>query len=89
MTSLEYENLERKGPLLNEKLTKMFQDLIWKNTKPEEIENLLRSVLPLENIEGLEPNKANTEIWRTISHQTKLADLKLQKALCSNCKYGL
>ena len=89
MTLLEYENLERKGPLLNEKLTKIFQDLIWNNTKPEEIENLLRSVLPSENIEGLEPNKANTEIWRTISYHTKLADLKLQKVLCSNCKYDL
>ena len=88
MTLLEYENLERKGPLLNEKLTKIFQDLIWNNTKPEEIENLLRSVLPSENIEGLEPNKANTEM-RTISYHTKLADLKLQKVLCSNCKYDL
>ena len=76
--SLEYENIERKGPLLNEKLTKMFQDLIWNNTKPEKIENLLKSVLPPENIEGLEPNKVNIEIWRTISHQTKSADLKLQ-----------
>ena len=30
-TSLEYENTERKRPPLNEKLTKCFQDLIWKN----------------------------------------------------------
>ena len=50
----------------------------WNNTKPEKIENLLKSVLSPENIEGLEPNKVNTEIWRTISHQTKSADLKLQ-----------
>ena len=76
--SLEYENIERKGPPLNQKLTKIFQDLIWNNTKPEKIENLLKSVLPPENIEGLEPNKVNIEIWRTISHQTKSADLKLQ-----------
>ena len=26
--SLEYENIEKKGPPLNEKLTKSFQDLI-------------------------------------------------------------
>ena len=70
--------MERKGPPLNQKLTKIFQDLIWNNTKPEKIENLLKSVLPPENIEGLEPNKVNIEIWRTISHQTKSADLKLQ-----------
>ena len=76
--SLEYENKARKGPPLNQKLTKIFQDLIWNNTKPEKIENLLKSVLPPENIEGLEPNKVNIEIWRTISHQTKSADLKLQ-----------
>ena len=44
----------------------------------EKIENLLKSVLPPENIEGLEPNKVNIENWRTISHQTKSADLKLQ-----------
>ena len=76
--SLEYENIARKGPPLNEKLTKIFQDLIWNNTKPEKTENLLKSVLPPEIIEGLKPNKVNIEIWRTISHQTKSADLKLQ-----------
>ena len=61
---------------------------------PETIENLLKSVLPPENIEGLEPNKVNIEIWRTISHQTKSADLEIAgyagsgaKILCSNCKY--
>ena len=59
-------------------MTKTFQDLIWNNTKPEKVENLLGSVLPPENIGGLEPNKVNIEIWRTISDQTKLADLKLQ-----------
>ena len=44
--SLEYKNIERKRPLLNDKLTNMFQDLIWNNTKPEKIDNLLKSVLP-------------------------------------------
>ena len=76
--SLEYKNIERKWSPLNEKLTKNFQDLIWNNTKPEKVENLLKSVLPPENSEGLEPNKVNIEIWKTISHQTKSADLKLQ-----------
>ena len=76
--SLEYENIERKRPPSNEKLTKIFQDLIWSNTKPEKIGNLLKSVLPPENIEGLGPNKVTIEVWRTISHQTKSADLKLQ-----------
>ena len=74
--SLEYENIERKGPSLNEKLTRIFQDLIWNKTKPEKIKNFLNSVLPPDNIEGLEPSKVNIEIWRTISHQTKSADLK-------------
>ena len=76
--SLEYEKIERKGPPLNEKLTQICQDLIWNKTKPEKIDNLLKSVLPRENIKGLEPNKVNIKTWRTISHQTKSADLKLQ-----------
>ena len=84
--SLEYENI-------NEKMTKIFQDLIFNNTKPEKIENLLKSVLPLENIEGLESNKVNIEIWRTISHQTKSAEIaeyagSCANVLCSNCTYG-
>ena len=33
---------------------------------------------PPENFEGLEPNKVNIAIWRTILHQTKSANLKLQ-----------
>ena len=35
--SFEYENIEEKGPPLNENLTKIFQDLIRKkkNRKPE------------------------------------------------------
>ena len=44
--SLEYENIERKGPPLNEKLTRIFQDLIWNNTKPEKIENLKKCFTP-------------------------------------------
>ena len=77
----------RKEPPLNQKLTKIFQDLIWNNTKPEKIENLLKSVLPPEKIEDLEPNKVNIEIWRTISDQTKSVDLKLQnmQALEQKC----
>ena len=63
-----HRNIERKGPPLNEKLTKSFQDLICNNTKPEKIENLLKSVLLPENIEDLEPNKVSIEIWRTIPH---------------------
>ena len=69
--------MERKGSPLNEKLTKFFQDLTWTNTKPKKIDNLLKSVLLPQNIKGLELNKVNIEIWRTISLQTKSADLKL------------
>ena len=59
--SMEYEKIERKGPPLNDKLTKNFQDLIWNNTKSEEIENLLNSVLLTENFEGLEPSKVGKQ----------------------------
>ena len=31
--SLEYENIERKGPPLNKELTKNFRNLIWNNPK--------------------------------------------------------
>ena len=53
---------------------------IWFGTTQnlKKIQNLLKSVLSPENIEGLEPNKVKIEIWRNISHQTKSADLKLQ-----------
>ena len=57
--SLEYQNIERKEPPFNEKLTKIFQDWIWNNTKPEKIEDFSKSVLPPENTEGLEPNEVN------------------------------
>ena len=43
--SLEYENIERKGPPLNEKLPQIFQDLIWNNTEPEKFDNLLKKIL--------------------------------------------
>ena len=78
--SFEYENIEEKGPPLNENLTKNFQDLIRKKKTEnlKKIENLLKSVLPPENIEGLKPNKINIEIWRIISNQPKSAYLKLQ-----------
>ena len=75
---MEYENIKRKKLPLNKKLAKKKKDLIWNNTKPEKIDNILKSVLLPENIEGLEPSKVNIEIWKTISHQTKSADLKLQ-----------
>ena len=75
---MEYENIERKKLLLNEKLAKKIKDLIWNNTKPEKNDNILKSVLPPENIEGLESRKVNIKVWKTISHQTKSADLKLQ-----------
>ena len=34
--------------------------------------------MPPENINGLEANKVNSEVWRQIAHQTKSFDLKLQ-----------
>ena len=44
----------------------------------EKFENLLKEVLPPKNINGLEANKVNSEIWRQIAQQTKSFDLKLQ-----------
>ena len=40
--SLEYENIERKGPPLNEELTKIFSKSDLKQPKLEKIENLLK-----------------------------------------------
>ena len=38
--------MSKKGSLLKKKLTNIFQDLTWSNTKPDKIENLLKNVLP-------------------------------------------
>ena len=47
----------KKGPPLNENIAKLFQNL-------QKFENLLKKVLPPDNINGLEANKVNSEIWQ-------------------------
>ena len=57
---------KERGPPLNENIAKLFQKLVY-NEK-----------LPPGNINRLEANKVNFEIWGQIAHQTKSFDLKLQ-----------
>ena len=46
--------------------------------KDEKYQTLVQDTDPPENLEGLEPNKVNVEVWRTMTHKTKSHDVKLQ-----------
>lgn len=43
----------------------------------EKLETLSKEVLPVENVNGSDANKVNSEIWRQIPHQTKSLDTNL------------
>ena len=72
------EKCEKRGPPLNENIAKLFENVEYNNINIEKLENFLHEILPPENINGLEANKVNSEIWRQTAHQTKSFDLKLQ-----------
>ena len=76
--SQDLEKCEERGPPLNENIAKLFRNLVYNDINVEKLENLSKEVLPPENINGLEANKVNSEVWRQIAHQTKSFDLKLQ-----------
>ena len=76
--SQDLEKCEERGPPLNENIAKLFRNLVYNDINVEKLENLFKEVLPPENINGLEANKVNSEVWRQIAHQTKSFDLKLQ-----------
>ena len=72
------EKCEKRGPPLNENIAKLIENVVYNNINVEKLEIFLQKILPPENINGLEANKVNSEIWRQIAHQTKSFDLKLQ-----------
>ena len=72
------EKCEKRGPPLNENIAKLTENVVYNNINVETLEKFLQEILPSENINGLEANKVNSEIWRQIAHQTKSFDLKLQ-----------
>ena len=74
----DLEKCEERGPPPNENIAKLFQNLVYNDINVEKLENRLREVLPPENINRLEANKVNSEIWQQIAQQTKSFDLKLQ-----------
>ena len=74
----DLEKCEERGPPFNENIEKCFQNLVYNDISNEKLENLLKEVLPPENINGLDTNKVNSEIWGQKAHQTKSFDLKLQ-----------
>ena len=74
----DLEKCVKRGPPVNENIAKLFQNLVYNDINIEKLENLLKEVLPPENITGLEANKVTSEIWQQIAHQTKSFDLKLQ-----------
>ena len=38
----------------------------------------MEEIFPPENIEGLEVNKVNVEVWRKDSHSTKHSDIRFE-----------
>ena len=75
----EYERTEKRvPPISSEKLQKVTQDLIWGIYRTEKFEQVMEEIFPPENIEGLEVNKVNIEVWRKISHSTKHSDIRFQ-----------
>ena len=68
--SQDLEKCEERRPPLNKDIAKLFQNLVYIDINVEKLENLLKKVLPQENINGIEANKVNSEIWRQIAHQT-------------------
>ena len=68
--SQDLEKCEERRPPLNKYIAKLFQNLVYIDINVEKLENLLKKVLPQENINGIEANKVNSEIWRQIAHQT-------------------
>ena len=68
----------KKGPPLNQNFGSPFQNNMYNEINVEKPENLLKAILLPENINGLEANKVNSEIWRQVAHQFKSFYLKLQ-----------
>ena len=77
--SSEYEPSGEKGPAVQEKLAKIFQDLVQGIHKEEKFNSVVDSINPPCNVEGLEVTKVNTEVWRRMSRTARSNDLKLQK----------
>ena len=84
--SSEYEPSGEKGPAVQEKLAKIFQDLVQGIHKEEKLNSLIDSINPPCNVEGLEVTKVNTEVWRRMSRTAWSNDLKLQKLQASVIK---
>ena len=69
--SQEFGKTDINGPPINEKLTNIFQDLTYGIFKVEKLEKLLNDIASPENMEGLEVNKVNDDVWTKIAHKTK------------------
>ena len=70
--------MKKEDLLLMKIFQNFFKNLVYNDISVEKLENLLKEVLPPENLDGLEANKVNSEIRRKIAHQTKSLDLKSQ-----------
>ena len=78
--------MKKEDLLLMKIFQNFFKNLVYNDISVEKLENLLKEVLPPENLDGLEANKVNSEIRRKIAHQTKSLDLKSQNLHKTNFK---
>ena len=75
----EYERIEKRERLISsEKFQKVTQGLICGIYRIEQFEQVMEGIFPSENIEGLEVNKLNIEVWRKISHSAKHSYIRFQ-----------
>ena len=74
--SQEFGKTDIKGPPINEKLTKIFEDLTYGIFKEKTLGKLLNDITSPENIEGLEVTKVNKEVWGKVPHKTKTFDIR-------------
>ena len=73
-----YEQIEAKGPLVDENFLKYFQDLISDVCKKEKLNLVLENSISPENLESFQITNVNLKIWRKLSHKVKTFDMKLQ-----------
>ena len=69
----------KEPPISSEKLQKV--TLIWGIYRTKKFDQVMKKIFPLENIEVMEVNKVNIEVWKKFPtvQNTMISDLKFFK----------
>ena len=79
----------REGIPIHKNLEKNLQDILWGVFKKEKLGKVVMDTLSPKNLQNLEKNLVNPEIWRKIYHKTNSTDLRLQEIQKLVLKYGI